>query len=347
VTTHLLRVAAKAQLTDDAVAIDLDVPDHLVEAFRWTAGQHVLVGREGTQRAYSICVPPGAPRLRIGVKKIVDGAMSPWLNDELRAGDSLDVATPRGHFTVPFDPAHRKRYVAITAGSGITPILSLISTALELEPQTSFVLVYANRDVRSIMFLEEIADLKDRYLDRFEVLHCLSREAQYAELHSGRLDSQRLRRILVERLDAAAVDEWFLCGPAALVDEARAAIVELTQRPERVHREVFHADPAPPRPSTRPAAAAATAVVTLGGRTGTVVVDPSHETILDAVLAARSDAPYACRGGVCGTCRAKLVEGTVEMDVNYALEPEEIEDGFVLTCQSHPTSDRVVVDYDA
>jgi ring-1,2-phenylacetyl-CoA epoxidase subunit PaaE len=283
------------------------------------------------------------------VKKLPGGVFSEGVVDSLKAGDELDVMTPAGRFTTTLDPASTSTYVAIAAGSGITPVISIVSTILESEPGAQVMLVYANRTSRTVMFLDELHDLKDRYPDRFSLVHVLSREEQDVELFSGRLDGERLTRILDALLPAAEVDEWFLCGPQQMVVDLRDTLVAEGVAGTHVHTELFHADPAPRAPETVTSGVEGAAHVTirLDGRASDLELRPDDVGVLEAALRVRSDLPFACRGGVCGTCRAKLVEGTVAMDVNYALEPEEIAAGYVLTCQSHPTSSRVVLDYDA
>jgi ring-1,2-phenylacetyl-CoA epoxidase subunit PaaE len=349
-TLHKLRVSAIDELTDDSVAITFDVPPDLAEAYRFRHGQHLSIrGGDDVRRSYSICTPPSSGTLRIGVKRLPGGAFSEGVVDRLRVGDELEVMTPAGRFTTEIDATARKRYVAVAAGSGITPILSIVAAVLEGEPGSSVTLIYANRTHRSVMFLDEVHDLKDRFCERLQIVHVLSREAQDVELFSGRLDGARLRTILDALAPAGEVDEWFLCGPQQMIGELRAALVELGADPARIHSELFHADPVPRAPVAELGGTAGAAQVTirLGGRASNLDLRPDDVPVLDAGLRVRSDLPFACKGGVCGTCRAKLVEGSVAMDANYALEPDEVDRGYVLTCQSHPTSERVVLDYDA
>ena len=351
---HPLRVADVEQLTDDSVAITFAVPPELEGAYRFKHGQHLTIrGDDGERRSFSICTTPSSGLLTIGVKKLPGGVFSEGVVGTLHSGDELDVMTPAGRFTTQLDPASQKSYVAIAAGSGITPVISIVSTILEQEPEAEVMLVYANRTHRTVMFLDELHDLKDRYPGRFHLVHVLSREQQDVELFSGRLDGDRLTRILKSLRPVEDVDEWFLCGPQQMVLDLRDLLLDHGVDAHAVHTELFHAEPVPH--ATRPAVpdgsaeagGASHVTFRLDGRTSELELAPDGVGILEAALEVRSDLPFACRGGVCGTCRAKLVEGTVEMDVNYALEPEEIENGYVLTCQSHPTSDRVVVDYDA
>lgn len=351
---HRLRVAAVDRLTDDAVALTFDVPPELREEYHHTAGQHLALRRPSDgdgpdiRRTYSICSPapgPGGPRtLRVGVRLVDGGAFSTYAHKEVTAGDELEVMTPAGRFTL--DPAPG-RYAAVVGGSGITPVLSIVTTLLEREPNARFCLIRGDRSTASTMFLEEVADLKDRFPDRFQLVTVLSREEQQTGLPSGRLDRARLTGLLPALLPVEQVAGWFLCGPFGLVQEAERALSNLGVRRARIHQEIFHVDdgasPAPVAAASAPARSTLTA--RLDGRSGTWPVQEG-ETLLEAVLRNRPDAPYACKGGVCGTCRAFLVSGGVRMDRNFALEPEETEAGFVLACQSHPATEAVAVDFD-
>ena len=352
---HPLRVAAVEQLTDDAVAITFTVPAELRDAYAFTAGQHLTLRTEvdgaEVRRNYSICAPATSGWLRIGVKRLDGGVFSSHATSTLRVGDEVEVMTPTGRFTPHLDPAQARHYCAIAAGSGITPVLSIVATVLEVEPRSEVTLVYGNRSVGSVMFLDELADLKDRYPDRFRLVHVLSRETQEAELLSGRLDPPRLRRILAALVPPGTVDEWYLCGPFAMVEGAREVLQAEGVEARHVHTELFHVEGETPRESVTPeqarAAGTSTVVATLDGRASTVQVPRTGVRILDAVLGVRADAPYACKGGVCGTCRARVVSGEVSMERNYALDPDETDAGFVLACQSVPVSEEVVLDFDA
>ncbi|WP_249423744.1 1,2-phenylacetyl-CoA epoxidase subunit PaaE [Nocardioides coralli] len=345
---HALRVAAIDELTDDAVAITFDVPDDLREDYRFVHGQHLSVrGADDVRRSFSICTPPSSGVLRIGVKRLPGGAFSDGVVGSLQVGDELEVMTPAGRFTTTLDPEAAKQYVAVAAGSGITPVLSIVAAVLEGEPGSRVTLVYANRTSRSVMFLDEVHDLKDRFPDRFQIIHVLSRERQDVELLSGRLDGDRLLEI-VKAYDLADADDWFLCGPQQMVVALRETLTDLGAT--RIHTELFHADPVPRAPVASlddGADGAAEVTIRLDGRASDFPLRPDGPPVLEAALEVRSDLPFACKGGVCGTCRAKLLKGTVQMDANYALEPDEVERGYVLTCQSHPTAARVVLDYDA
>jgi ring-1,2-phenylacetyl-CoA epoxidase subunit PaaE len=340
---HALRVTAVEPLTDDAVAVSLRVPDELRAAYAFSAGQHVAIRVPGDdiRRSYSLCVAPGGPHLRIGVKRLPGGMFSQKVLETLEAGGSLEVMTPMGRFGTSLAGLRRPSFVA--AGSGITPVLSMVATALADPDVQEVSLVDCNRTQRDVMFLDELADLKDRHPTRFQLVHVLSRELQESELLSGRLDAERLRRIRASLLGES--DGWFLCGPFDLVTTVHEALVADGVDPGTVHTELFHAE-APPVTTTAPTTSTGTeAIATLGGLQTAFTVQPG-EHVLDALLRVRGDAPYACKGGVCGTCRAHLTEGTVTMDANWALEPDEIARGYVLTCQSRPTGERLVLDYD-
>ena len=350
---HLLRVAELDRITDDAVAITFDVPEALAGEYRFTAGQHLAlrctIAGDDVRRNYSICTPASSGRLRVGVKLLPGGVFSSYAMDRLRVGDTIEVLTPTGQFFTPLDPGQAKHYGAVAAGSGITPILSIIASALEVEPGSRATLIYANRTTGNIMFLEELEDLKNRHLGRFQLIHVLGDEWREAELLTGRLDHDRLTGLL-DALVAPDVDEWFLCGPLDLTETVHDTLVGRGFDPDHIHRELFHVDPLPPRPPrTAPDAEAdggAKVTVVLDGRGTSFTLAPDGEPILDAALRLRGDAPYACKNGVCGTCRAKLVEGKVEMAQNFALERDEVDRGYVLACQSHPASDQVTLDFD-
>ncbi|HEX5596291.1 MAG TPA: 1,2-phenylacetyl-CoA epoxidase subunit PaaE [Micromonosporaceae bacterium] len=355
---HPLPVAAVDRLTDDAVAITFAVPAELRPVFTFRAGQHLTVrrfdgpGGEEVRRSYSICSTPGdlAERghLRIGVKQIPDGAFSQFAATELNTGDVVDVLPPLGQFTTDFDPARTRHYAAVAAGSGITPVLSLVAAALAVEPASTFTLVYGNRYARSVMFAEELADLKNRYPTRLHLIHVLSREPGEAPLLSGRIDADRLNRLLDTLVPAECIDEWFLCGPYGLVTEARRVLADRGVAEKAVHTELFHVDepPAPPKQPVSAEAGDTRVTIILDGRTSSFQMG-RDDRVLDAALTVRGELPYACKGGVCSTCRAKVVEGEVTMARNYALEPDELAAGYVLTCQSSPLTDRLVIDYDA
>ena len=352
---HPLPIGHIEALTDDSIAVTFDVSDDLREEYLFTQGQHITIRTElagdDVRRNYSICSPVSSEVLRIAVKRLPGGAFSEHALGSLKVGDVLDVMTPSGRFFTELDPGNAKQYVFVAAGSGITPVLSILATTLESEPDSTLTLVYANRTSKSVMFLEEIEDLKDRYQARLHLIHVLSREPQEVELFSGRLDADRMARLLESILPVDLVDDWFLCGPFDMVTELRKLLIAEGVSQRAIHAEVFHIESAPPvrRTAVGPATdeTGADVTITLDGRASSFVLNADGPPVLDAALAVRSDAPFACKGGVCGTCRAKVLEGTVEMDTNWALEPDEVERGYVLTCQSHPTSAKLVLDYDA
>ncbi|SFE23833.1 ring-1,2-phenylacetyl-CoA epoxidase subunit PaaE [Actinacidiphila alni] len=349
---HPLRVTEVSPLTDDSVTVTFEVPEELRAEYRYAPGQHIAIRRfaDGAEirRTYSLCDPVptdhGPRRLRVGVRLVEQGEFSTYALKELAAGDVLDVMTPAGRFVLEPRPG---RYAAVVGGSGITPVLSQMATVLAREPGASFCLVRSDRTAASTMFLEEVADLKDRWPDRFQLVSALSREEQQAGLPSGRLDAERLAALLPALMPVDAVDGWYLCGPLGLVGAAEKALRTLGVPRSRVHQEIFHVDEVPAAATAaEPIPGGGTVRATLDGRGGQW---PSlaGESVLDTVLRNRSDAPYACKGGVCGTCRTRLVSGEVRMDRNFALEPEETEAGYVLACQSHPVTSVVEVDFDA
>lgn len=347
---HRLRVAAVDRLTDDSVALTLAVPPDLREEYRYAPGQHLALRRtvDGAdlRRTYSICSPApdgeGPDTLRVGVRLVEGGAFSTYALKEIGIGDELEVMTPAGRFTLRPAPG---RYAAIVGGSGITPVLSIVSTLLAREPRARFCLIRSDRTSASTMFLEEVADLKDRYPERLQLVTVLSREEQRAGLPSGRLDRERLTGLLPALLPVGQVDGWFLCGPYGLVEGAERALRGLGVARSRIHQEIFHVDTGTAPAATAPAPAHSTVTARLDGRGGTWPVQDG-ESLLETVLRNRPDAPYACKGGVCGTCRAFLVSGEVRMDRNFALEAEETEAGYVLACQSHPVTEEVELDFD-
>ena len=345
---HTLTVAAVERLCDDAVAVTFDVPDDLRAAYAFEAGQSLTLRRiidgEDHRRDYSICAVVGE-RPRVGVRLIPGGRFSQWLVHEVRPGDEVEVQTPRGSFRASPDGG---RHLCIAAGSGITPMMSIASTVLS-HPESRVTLLYGNRNTGSVMFAEELADLKNRYAARFDLVHVLSREPRDVELFSGRLEASRLRRLLAALVPVGSVDHVWLCGPFGMIADARAVLEELGVPRERVHFELFYVDEPPPevdRPEPVVTGETSTVTVVLDGRSTTAPM-PKDLPVLDAAQRTRADLPFACKGGVCGTCRAHLTAGEADMRRNYALEDDEVERGFVLTCQTHPVGDAVTVDFDA
>jgi ring-1,2-phenylacetyl-CoA epoxidase subunit PaaE len=351
---HPLRLAAVERETRDAVALTFEVPPALAAQFRFDAGQHLTVRAtiEGhdVRRSYSICSPVQEGKLRIAVKRSPGGVFSTWANDKLAAGASLDVTPPMGHFGVAPDPARARRYVGFAAGSGITPIVSIIATTLAGEPASEFTLFYGNRASGTVMFREALAALKDTYLARFNLVHVLSREAQDIPLLHGRIDREKADLLLAHWVDLDRVDAVYLCGPDGMMRSVAEALAGRGYPESKVRIERFAASI--PKHEHRPGRAPepghteCEVTVVLDGATRTFTLEKGKESILEAGLRAGIELPYSCKGGVCSTCRAKLVAGEADMDVNFALEDYEVARGFVLTCQSYPASDKVTVDYD-
>jgi ring-1,2-phenylacetyl-CoA epoxidase subunit PaaE len=346
---HPLTVARVERLTDDAVAITFDVPAELAEDYRFRPGQALTLRRvddgRDERRSYSICAPAGSPP-RVGVREVPGGFFSSYLVHHVRPGDVLEVLPPSGTFTA--DLGTPADHVFVVAGSGITPALSLAGTVLRDGTSTVTVL-YGNRRTSTVMFADELADLKDRYGPRLQLVHVLSREPRDTEITSGRLDAGRLRALVTRLVDVQHVDHWWLCGPHGMVTDARALLADLAVPAQKVHQELFYVDDVPPQPVrgddeviTGPSSRV---TVVLDGRTTTLTL-PRDEPVLDAAQKVRADLPFACKGGVCGTCRARVTAGELRMRRNYALEPGEVEAGYVLTCQSLPVTDAVTVDYD-
>jgi ring-1,2-phenylacetyl-CoA epoxidase subunit PaaE len=348
-TFSALRVAAVERLCDDAVAVTFAVPAELREEYAFRAGQSLTLRRtvDGLEerRSYSICAAPGSLP-RIGVREVPDGVFSRWLVRGLRPGDEVEVAPPTGTFT-PRDTSGQ--HVLVGAGSGITPLLS-IAHAVLTDPAGRVTVLYGNRRSDTVMFADELADLKDAHPARLELVHVLSREAREVELHTGRLDPGKLRELLAAVLDARGVDHWWLCGPYEMVLGVREVLAEAGVPAGRVHMELFFVEDVPPEQARHdePVAEGPTSAVTvvLDGRS-TELALPRDVPVLDAAQRHRPDLPFACKGGVCGTCRARVTAGEVRMRRNFALEQSEVDAGFVLTCQSLPVSDAVTVDYDA
>jgi ring-1,2-phenylacetyl-CoA epoxidase subunit PaaE len=352
---HRLTIRDVRPETADAISVAFEVPPELRDAYRFRQGQFLtlreVLDGEDVRRSYSVCV--GVPEyerrgeLRVAIKRVAGGRFSNWANDSLAPGRAIDVMTPDGRFTTPLDPQRARRYVGFAGGSGITPMLSLIETILSTEPASAFTLVYGNRTVASIMFLERLEELKNTYIDRLRLVHVLSDEPQEVDLLSGLLDEARCRELMRTALAGETIDEAFVCGPGPMMDAAEAALRGAGVPPERIHVERF-GTPAPsgaPKPVSVDAPSAKVVIV-IDGKERHLRVPYEGQAILDAGLAAGAALPYACKGGVCCTCRAKVLEGEVRMEKNYTLEPHEIAAGFVLTCQSHPVTQRVVVSYD-
>jgi ring-1,2-phenylacetyl-CoA epoxidase subunit PaaE len=346
-----LRVAGVERLCEDAVAVSFEVPDELRAEFAFRPGQyltlrqHTSAGEE--RRSYSICAAAGSPP-RVGVRRVDGGLFSQWLVGKLRPGDEVEVSAPAGSFTPDLDQGTHHGLIA--AGSGITPVLSIASSVLAAHDDTRVTLLYGNRRTDTVMFTEELADLKNLYGGRLHLLHVLSREPMEAEICTGRLDAGKLRQLLTLLVDVRDVDHWWLCGPLGMTQDAAAVLAGLGADRKHVHRELFYVDEPPPelhRDENADIVAGETSEVTivLNGRSTSLTL-PRTVPVLDAAQKVRGDLPFACKGGVCGTCRARITDGEVAMRRNFALEDDEVEAGFVLTCQSLPVSAKVTVDYD-
>lgn len=353
---HELQVKEVRRETPESVSVALDVPASLKDDFQFTQGQYLTfkqeINGEEVRRSYSICTSPFEDELRVAIKQVEDGRFSTFANHTLKAGDALETMTPMGSFYTELDEANEKHYVAFAVGSGITPILSILKAVMAKEPKSRFSLIYGNKSFSSIIFREEIEALKNTYLGRLAVHHVLSREDLGVDLNFGRITADKCKHFCSTILDAESIDEAFLCGPFDMIMSVSQTLQDLGMEKKHVHFELFAT---PDQLKGRKEAAKDDKTVSAAVSDVTVVIDgnrvqfpleASGDTILDAAHQNGLDVPYACKGGVCNTCKAKLLEGKVEMDVNYALEAEEVEAGFILTCQSHPRTDKVVVDFD-
>lgn len=353
---HPLRVKKVEKETDECVSITFDVPEELRDIFQFKQGQTLTIRKilkgEELRRNYSICSSPFDNRLQVAVKKVGGGIFSTWANEELKAGDILDVMPATGKFYTELQPSQKKHYVAFTAGSGITPILSIIKTTLLTEPDSTFTLVYGNRTKNSIIFKEDLEALKDKFIHRFRIYHVLSREKNEAELNHGRIDAKKLDLFFDKIIDIEGSDEFFLCGPEEMIFSIKNYLEEKNVPANKIHFELFTVPGQKIQTENHKlqtatdAGPTAKVSVKLDGIMFDFDLGYNSESILDAALKQGADLPYACKGGVCTTCKAKILEGEVAMDVNWGLEPEEVEQGFILTCQSHPKTERVAIDFD-
>lgn len=349
---HQLRVVEVSRLTPDSVTVTFDAPEELRSAFRYRPGQHMTlratIDGEDVRRSYSICANANTGKLRVGIKALPGGVFSTYATTRLGAGDMLEVMPPVGEFVIEPRSSSTAHRVAVAAGSGITPVLSLISTTLESEAASSWTLLFGNRTANSIMFLEELEGLKDRYPDRFQLFHFLSREGSDLPLLSGRIDPQKIHTVADRLMLGTEVAGWYLCGPYDMVMMAQQTLRDRGVTKDQIHTELFFAGPVdlstlPPEPL--PGEGTVELTVILDGRAVVTRMTP-QTSILDAALRVRSELPFSCKGGMCATCKGRIEEGTVTMEKNYALIESEVAAGYVLTCQSHPVSDRVTVRYD-
>ena len=354
-----LRIDRVSPETDSAVCVRFAVPPELAGTFRFRPGQYLTLRRtlDGSEvrRSYSICSAPGDPFLEVAIKHISGGVFSGFACDQLQAGDSIDVMPPRGTFTTELDPANSKNYMCIAAGSGITPIISIIKAILDTEPRSRVTLIYGNRLTSSIMFRERLGMIKNRHLGRFNWINVLSREEQDADVLYGRVNNLKGAELQQKHLiDIAATDEFFLCGPESMISEVSRGLRAEGIDESRIHYELFYSSAEDARAVIEKhharvrqyAGQVSNVTVRADGRSITFELSADGENILDAALGHGADLPFSCKGGVCATCKARLVEGRVDMDLNHALSPEDVDNGLILTCQAHPVTDSVVVDFD-
>ena len=354
---HTLKVKEVKRETDDAVSVSFEVPAALRDEYSFIQGQYLTIksnfGGEEIRRSYSICRSPLDNDLRVAIKKVEGGVFSTYANESLKAGDSLEVMTPLGRFYTPLDPSNEKHYVAFAAGSGITPVMAHMRTILSTEPGSEFTLIYGNKSTSSILFKEEIEDLKNVYMERLRVFYVLSREQNEVPLLFGRIDREKADIFLKHFTPVDTIDEVFVCGPAPLIEAVRESLSAAGLDRKKVHFELFAspqqlAERAGFQQEQRPKREGfeAGVKIIIDGVATEFTMNSEDSNILDSGIKNGADLPFACKGGVCATCRAKLEEGKVEMEVNYSLEPDELERGFILTCQSHPITEKVVVNFD-
>lgn len=352
---HPLRIKEIRPETAECVSVVFDIPDNLKKDFQFKPGQSLTmrtsIAGEEVRRTYSICSGPLENEWRVAIKKVEGGLFSGFANEQLKKGDILEVMPPIGSFHTELSPAHTKKYIAFAAGSGITPVLSLIKTTLVTEPGSSFTLVYGNRSRASIIFFEELEGLKNKYIDRFNLVHILSRERTDIPLNTGRIDQQKLPE-LNKLIDYKKYDEFFICGPEEMIFAVKDFLATAGIDKKKIHFELFTTPGQIKKATTinhqaEVSGPKSKVSVKLDGRSFDFdLAFSSDTTVLDAALKEGADLPFACKGGVCCTCKARLIEGQVSMDVHWGLEDEEVEQGYILTCQSHPTSERVIIDFD-
>ncbi len=353
---HPLRVKEVKKETSDCVSVLFDVPENIKEEFSFMQGQSLtmrtMINGEEVRRTYSICSSPFEQQLKVAVKKVEAGAFSIFANDQLKAGDVLEVMPPIGHFYTALEASNKKNYVGFAAGSGITPLLSIIKTTLATEPDSTFTLVYGNKTRASIIFFEELEGLKNKYINRFNLIHILSREKTDADLNFGRISKEKCNDLFNKLLDVNSVDEFFICGPEDMIFSVKEFLESKAVAEKKIHFELFTTPGQKKAASHKPQAASeegpkSNITVKLDGRSFDFSIPLNSDTsILDAAMQQGADVPYACKGGVCCTCKAKLLEGEVKMDVHWGLEQEEIKQGFILTCQSRPLTEKVTIDFD-
>jgi ring-1,2-phenylacetyl-CoA epoxidase subunit PaaE len=349
-----LTVAKVKHETRDAIAVTFAVPPELKQTFAYQQGQHLtlraMIEGEDVRRSYSICSAVQDEQLRVAIKRTPGGLFSSWANESLQAGATLEVMPPMGHFNVPLDANSERHYLAFAAGSGITPILSIIKTTLLAEPKSRFTLVYGNRASSSVIFRDELSELKDVYMGRLKLVYVMSREQQDIDLFNGRITGEKCSAFLKHWIDIQDIDIAFICGPEDMMHGVSKSLQDAGMAKEKIRIELFAASipkhEHKPRPIVEGARHQTEVTVIMDGSAASFTMDKDKESILDAGLRAGIDMRYSCKGGVCSTCRCKVVEGNVEMDVNYALEDYEVARGFVLSCQAFPITDTVIVDFD-
>lgn len=348
---HSLQVNEVKKETEDAVSISFTIPQDLQSDYAFESGQYLTlradIDGQDVRRSYSLCSAPHEGVWTVAVKKVEGGLFSTYANEQLKAGDTLDVMTPMGTFVQPKEDAANKNYVFFAAGSGITPVLSLMKTILTNEPNSTVNLFYGNRNFKSILFKEEIEALKNMHMQRLRVVHILSRESLGNAIQKGRIDQDKCAALDKAFLTGEGISDVFICGPEEMIFAVKDHFEAAGLDPKKIHFELFTTS----TPAKKPVASDepkidANVKVIIDGDELDIALTSTGESILDAATNAGADLPFACKGGVCCTCKAKIVEGTARMDVNYALEPDEVEAGYILTCQSHPTSDKLVVTFD-
>jgi ring-1,2-phenylacetyl-CoA epoxidase subunit PaaE len=348
---HALKIADVRQEIEDAVSIAFEVPEELKAEYHFKPGQYLTmrtqINGQEVRRSYSICSAPYENELRVAIKRVKGGIFSNYANENLHAGNTIDVMTPMGNFTTEIHKNQEKTYVLFAGGSGITPILSLIKTVLVDEPKSKVTLIYGNRKINSIIFKEEIDYLKNLYLTRFAVVHILSEEYLGNDVQYGLMDKAKTDQLNEFFLKQEKIDEAFICGPQPMILAIQEKLLAYGMSEKAVHVELFSSQtPAKPISATNEPKIEANVKIIMDGIEQELHIDSDGESILDAAYKSGLDVPFACKGGVCCTCKAKVLEGSVKMDVNYALEPDEVANGYILTCQSHPTSEKVVVSFD-
>lgn len=353
---HQLSIADIRKETADCVSIAFTIPKELAEAYLFKQGQNVtlrtFMNGEELRRSYSICSSPLDKELRVAIKKADFGKFSTWANHQLKKGDVMEVMPPTGRFYTELHSSHKKRYIAFAAGSGITPVLSLIKTTLATEPGSSFTLIYGNRNRASIIFKDQLEGLKNKYMSRFTLHHILSREKTDADINYGRINAEKCEQLTEKLVNLNSADELFICGPEEMIFSVRDWLQQKGIDKKKIHFELFttpgqKSDVRSLKSDVKKSDGKTSKItVKLDGIAFDFELTADGDPILDAALKQGADLPFACKGGVCATCKARLLEGKVEMDTNYALEEEEVEAGYILTCQSHPRTDKVVVDFD-